>query len=310
LYQYLAPSYASIGLAKDLWGVWERDGVAPPDLDSIVSNTLSFEDGFFQDIVQVASKVYGQKLHIDYCPFILDDYKMCACTASDGYLVIIDETFFKMLFSMTNILMFEVNNLIEEDEEELFSDLIRNIINEFVEATPFKPFNRHSDKELSQLYERSYEISEFGVFLFQSFKIFILAHEISHHILQHTQGLTERHFSQSNNYVSIVIDKRSYESEFEADLLAYEIFRATMNTVDGSLKYAACIYRFEFAPLYLFDIFDKIDRYREEKDNRKIQYISHPSPNDRKKNLLNRFKISDTSILYDNLKCALDSYVR
>lgn len=308
-YQYLAPSFASIDLAKDIWSTWEASGVTPPDVDGISSKIIDRDKAFFDEIVAVASKNIGSRYNIDYCPFLLQDYNMCARSASDGYLVIIDETFFKALYSLTNILMYGANNLIDNNEGGKYSELTKRLIYGIIDREPFVTYNDENDSWVRELLTKDYEIAEFSVFLFQSFKIFILAHEISHHILNHTTGTKEKNFNYSGRTCTVQIDDMDYESEYAADILGYKIFMSVMNTIDGSLKYAYLLYRFEFAPLLLFDIFDSIDKAQKKKDGVKMQYTTHPSPDQRKDNLLKTYKIEDPDILYENLKSVLNTYM-
>jgi hypothetical protein len=295
-FQYLVPNFNKIDEIRKIWSEYNKMGISSPDIDAIMSNFPKHNEGFFQEIVNIASKVCGKELQIEFCPFILNDYNLCARSAKDGYLVIVDESYLDMFYMLANILMFERNNYIEEFEFYDLKSLVRNII-----IDPIRNENRH--KVFDQLVKRDYETAEFAVYLYNSFKIFMFAHEISHHILKHTNGTFTKQCHMNERSCNIEIDRMSYIHEFEADTYGYKIFLEVMNTVDDSINYAYCKYRYEYAPLLLFDIFDKIDRVQEEKENKKKTYPTHPSPIDRKENLLKQYKMNNPGILYyeDNL---------
>jgi len=292
-YQYLTPNISKINVVKKLWSEYNKTGFSSPDIDTIMVNSIKINEAFFQEIVKIASKFSGKNIQIEYCAFILNDYNLCARSAADGYLVIIDEFYLGMLYTLANIFKFEANNYIKKDEFNHYAHLVQDVVVDYL---------KHIEKKdkITQLQARDYETAEFAVYLYNAFKIFMFAHEISHHILGHTKGIIKKQFSMNERNCKIEIDRIDYNDEFEADTYGYKIFLEVMNTVDDSINYAYCKYRYEYAPLFLFDIFDKIDRLKEGKEGMKIKYTSHPPPMDRKVNLLKQYQISNSSILYYN----------
>ena len=302
LYQYLGPSHTSIDLVKRLWEEWEKKGVTAPDVDKIVTDCVNSESLFFKDIVLVTSKVTGQNLIIDYYPLVLDNYNLCAISASDGYLVIIDQTFFKLLFTLTNILMFDAYGLFSETEVPIYTEYAQKLVGDYLNKSSFNQLTKAEEHDIELLFSRDFETSEFSIYLFNSFRIFMMAHEISHHILNHTQGSVNKNFNIEGKIITIEVDRRELKSEYEADLLAYKIFCAVLDTKDDSIKMALCIYRFEFAPILLFDLFDRFDRLTERQYGSEIKYDTHPSPLNRKENILEHYKINTDDSLYCKLR--------
>ena len=310
LYQYLVPGSDAANFAREIWSEWNKAGITSPDIDSIVANFVNQNNAFFQEIVQIASKVSEKELQIDYCPFILNSYNLHALSVKDGYLVFVDEIFLDMLYSLVFIFMYEANSFIQEDELNHYAYFIKKLVIDYFNHESSVLINEKRKKQgpITELYKKNYETAEFAVYLYNSFKIFLFAHEISHHILGHKEGTFTQKFSINGRSSQIKIDKRKHAKEFEADVYGYKIFLEVINTVDDSINYAYCKYRYEYAPLFLFDIFDKLDRLQEEKGNIKVEYSTHPSPLDRKANLQKHCQINDL-YYYDNLKDSLNNMI-
>jgi hypothetical protein len=312
LYHILIPSQESVGLAKELWNDWEKSGITRPNVDDIAANTLKSDKQFFNEIVKIASKIAKKNLNIEYCPFILDNYNLAAFSADDGYLVLIDESFFAIMFYLTIVFMFDAYNLISDNEREIVQSFINDMIDSYFNYKPFyvsKSFY-HSKNITQSILKRDYEIAEFAVYFEQSMRIFMIAHEISHHILGHTKGKEKKNLTRNGENVEVETDKRDKLCEFEADAYAYKIFLEVLNTTDNSIDKAYCKYRFEFAPLFLFDLLETLDRKKELAENKIINYISHPSPKERKENLLEHYKIEDPSFLYENFREVLNDLMK
>ena len=312
-YLHLGPSSESIKLAEDVWEKWIEAGETKPNISNIAKNTINHENAYFQEIVSIAYSIANipkGALRIEQAPFILDSYDLYASRALDGYLVIVDETFFKMLFSLINILMFSAYNFIEESEEESYRNLFKRLINEYIELKRFTPFKSKEMPEIQSLLQKDYETAEFTTYLFNSLKTFMLAHEIGHCLLKHTDETIKKSFRSEDKEVILDIDKRSYKHEFEADIFGYNLFRKVMDTTDDSIDKAYLKYRFEFAPLFLFDIFEQIDKLTESINHTKIESRTHPSPKNRKLNLMNYFQLQETDILYQNLKSVLKDLMK
>ncbi len=204
-----------------------------------------------------------------------------------------------MLFFLTIIFIYDANNLINENEKDNAISFINSIIDNYFQ---YKAFDLSKDIT-PLLLKRDYKIAEFANYFFQSLKIFMIAHEISHHVLGHTKGTKKRKLIINGHNIEIEEDKRNKLCELDADVFGYNIFLSVLNTTDDSIDYAYCKYKFEFAPLFLFDLFDALDKMN------KIQtyeYITHPTPKERKENLLKHFKIEDPSFLYKNLITVLN----
>lgn len=304
LYQALAPDTDSVILAKDIWEAWEQSGISPPDIDDIAKNHIQHENGFFYDIVKVAERMEGRPLQIHYCAFCLDQYNFYALSADDGYIVLIDDNFFQLLFFLCNLLIFDAQGMLEEEERTDAKALAGHLIwNNYFQRRRFD-FSRHPF--IPSLFRRDYELTEFANYFFHSLKAFIISHEIGHHILGHTRGKVKRVFGMQGRKKSIVVDARQIADEYAADDYGYRLFDRISNTVDESVYYAYCKYKFNFAPLFLFDLFAKLDEISAGVSGEIITYTTHPAPAKRIAALIKKHPIDADDPLYQALKTSMD----
>ena len=295
-YKILVPSENSVNLAKTLWDNWEKTDFTRPNVDDIAANAVNRNIQLFDEIVKITEKIEKKYLRIEYCPFILEEYNFSAFSADDGYLVLVDESFYGVLFFLTFVFMFDAYNFIQDDEKGSIMSFVNSIVDIYIERKSFESFsNAVNDNTLHSLMKKDYETAEFAIYFYQSIQIFIIAHEISHHLLGHTKGTIKKNMVINDHCVEIETDKRDKLDEFEADELGYKIFLEVMNTTDDSIDVAYCKYRFEFAPLFLFDLFEKLDEIKGKQAN---DYTTHPTPTERKDNLLKHCAIEDSDLLY------------
>ncbi|MCX6318988.1 MAG: hypothetical protein NTW29_17045 [Bacteroidetes bacterium] len=299
-FEAIAPGEESIAVARDMWESWQQSGVTPPDLDTIAAEFMRHENGFFYEIVRLAEKSGSKKLNIHFCQFSLDRYNAYAFTAKDGYIVLIDDVFFQILFFLCNIIVFDAMGLVTDDVERKdlkdFTDRIihTNYINR-------QRIDFGEEKYLHSLMKKEYELTEFANYLFGAFKAFIIAHEIGHHILEHTSGKVTRIFSARNNMVEAEVDLRAMEMEYEADAWGYQLFHLLNHTTDNTVYYAYCKYKLLFAPALLFCIFDRLDRIQELNEQITIPYTDHPHPLLRYETIVNLSGTDTADDLYGRL---------
>lgn len=304
LYRALAPDTDSVLLAKDIWEAWEQSGIAPPDVDAIAKNHMQHENGFFYDIVRVAEKMEHRPLNIHYCAFCLDQYNFYAFSTDDGYIVLIDDNFFQLLFFLSMLLVFDAQGLIEEAERAEAQALTGRIIwnNYFMRQR----FDFSQDEFIPRLFRRDYELTEFANYFFHALKAFIIAHEIGHHVLGHTSGQMLRVFSMQGHQQAIEVDERQITDEYAADHYGYRLFDLLSNTVDESIYYAYCKYKFPFAPLLLFNLFAKLDDITATVRGEFINYRTHPAPAQRIAALELAYSIDKADPLYVAMQESLE----
>lgn len=300
VYRILRPDQHAVSLTKNIWGKWEKSGEIPPDIESIAVDNAKFDSGLFYDIVTIAERLEQKELNVHYCPFCLDSYNFYAFSAADGYIVLVDDYFFQMLFFLSLLFIYDsVGGLSKSEKSE-----VKTVVNEIVLNNYFKRKRFDFEKQglIVKLLERDLEISEFVNYFYNCLKIFILSHEIGHHVLGHTNGKITRTFGIIENSSTIEVDSRDIANEFDADKYGFKLFDKIIKTVDEKIYYAFCKYQFDYAPLFLFDLFEKLDNLSESIDSKTVSYETHPHPHERKKALMKSYKIDNKAPLYLDLK--------
>lgn len=306
-YKAIRPDEDSIALTRDLWQEWEKSGETPPDITDIAREHARHENGFFYELIQVAERMEQTSLQIHFCQFSLEDYNAHALSVRDGYIILIDDVFFQLLYILSNIMVFDAMGAIGDHEKEA----TRLFVQEIMDNNYFskKRYDFSQDNIHNTLLKRNYELAELGNYLFHSFKVFIIAHETGHHVLQHTTGFTAKKFAAGANMVTVETDDRKLSSEFEADSYGYRLFTALCDTTDDTVFYAYCEYKLLFAPLLLLHLFDHFGRMREERMQQAILYNTHPHPLERIKALCNQYPIDSDDPLFNAIKTSMDYYL-
>lgn len=303
-YRFMAPDNASIDRAQSLWEAWEKSGIEAPNVQQIADTSLQWEIGFFKDLVTITEWMEGKELNIQYCAFCLDKYNFYAVSAKDGYVVLVDDYFFQFLYILITVLIFHAQGLVEPHEEAELRILVRKmILNNYFKR---RRFNFAEDNIAQRLLVRDYEIAEFANYFFHSLKIFILSHEIGHHVLGHTKGTMTKTMVSSTKKATIEVDRREIIDEFEADNYGYRLFDKVSNTIDERIVHAFCQFKFDFAPLFLFDLFERLDEMSEVLTGQKNSYTTHPPPIKRQSSLQRAFDIPIDDPLHAELKKSLE----
>ncbi|WP_162902982.1 M48 family metalloprotease [Taibaiella koreensis] len=279
VFKVMMPDEDSIALTRELWQEWEKSGERPPDISEIAKEHAIHENGFFYELVKVAERMDGSALNIHFCQVSLEEYSACALSATDGYIVLVDDVFFQLLYILSNIMVFDAMGVIDKGERET----VKTFVQEIIDTNYFQRqrFDFTVDNIHNTILKRDYELAELANYLFHAFKAFILAHEIGHHVLKHTTGGVKKILSANGHTDTVEVDSRSIAREFEADSYGYRLFSALCNTVDDSVYYAYCKYKLMFAPLLLFQLFDRLDRMQERRTQEPVGYTQHPHPLER-----------------------------
>lgn len=306
-YRIMWPDHDSLAVARELWQEWEKSGIAPPDIDEIAKEHAKHENGFFYELAGLAEKMEGRELNIHGCQFVMNKYNAHALTARDGYIVLTDDRLFQMIFFLCNIIFFDYWGLIETQEEKAQAK-------EFIKETVVDNYFMRKGIEyggmniFQKLLSKNYEAAEFANYLFHSLKAFVISHEIGHHVHRHVKGTETKNFSGNGAVLAVKLDFRAIEDEFEADKYGYKLFRHLVNTKDGTLKYAACLFDLPFAPLLLFDIAGQLELWQQRLFGPSSIDDDHPHPNERIKALVMEYNIDENDPLYMGLKKSLDYY--
>lgn len=277
-YDLLYPDRDSLQTTNSLWEKWDPTGANRPDVAAIHRECKNMEERFFYELVEFVSEGEGRELRVFYFPFCVNNYNLSAFTAQDGYIVLVDEIFFGMLFMVSVLMSLDAFGHVNDGEV----NNIRAAMQRVVEERYFgrRPFLMREADFIYRLMERDYESVEIGNYLFQSFKAFTMLHEIGHHVHGHTIGTRQLNAHSGPHEVSIEVDERLQAAEFEADVFGYRHFADLLKSHDNS-RQTFFKYTFEFAPVLFFDICLRLDRYWEAKTGNTKVYTRHPHPAER-----------------------------
>ncbi|MGI4741315.1 MAG: hypothetical protein ACRYG7_39620 [Janthinobacterium lividum] len=302
LYEILIVTPKSRGIASDLWDNWEKDGVTRPDIQQIATDVDTLESKFFEELTALTSELEGRPLHVAYFSFITLHYNFAASTAVDGYLVLVDEAFFRLAFFLVFALYAIAQmRLPEATRADLKHEILEVVVKGYHERDLI------AVDQLSTLFtllNSSYDIAEGSNYLFQSIKTFVLGHELGHHARSHVDGTEQIRYALSEQILTFEIDNRSWENEFEADEFGYRVFLAALNTAPER-EYTHLKYVFPFGPLLFFDICERLAIITG--DSKVVRHSkTHPPLQQRREALIKKFAIDTQDPLYVEVYKALD----
>lgn len=305
-YKLLYPDRDSLHTTLDLWEKWDPSGTERPDVAAIHRDCKNMEERFFYELVEQVSEEAGENLPVFYFPFCVNDYNLSAFSASDGYVVLVDEIFFGMLFMICVLISLDTfGDLADEEVDE-----VRRAMKKVIEENYFgrSPFYMREMDVIYRIMQRSFESVEIGNYLFQSFKAFTMLHEIGHHVHGHTTGTRNLNAHSGPYEVSIEVDERSsHNAEFEADAFGYRHFARLLKSKDNS-RMTFFKYTFVFAPGLFFDICLRLDHYREARTGVPTAYRQHPHPANRVEALKHCGMTTIEHELYTDFKASFDKF--
>ena len=306
-YEILAPSQVSVRKASELWDIWEQDDFKRPNVSEISIDAPSMEEGFFNELSEIASSIAGENLSTHYCPFRTSQYNFSAFTASDGYIVLVDEAFFQFLFILSVVLF---HDAFGEIEPQVLAD-IKAEIKDILLVCYFgrQGYSFDSSTAFHRLMAASYELTEMANYFFQAMKAFILGHELGHHALGHTKGELVQKFAVGDREVDISVDKREWNDEYHADKFGYEVYlKAASSNPAG--QHTTFLYRMDFAPIFFFEVCMLLEKMNHGVNDKAIspELSSHPPLELRKERLTRHFnpiKNGDDTLMYEELISSL-----
>lgn len=304
-YKALSPTADSERIAASLLSGWAGNNHLA-DTEKIIVQARGFEAGFFRDIINFCEAVNGPMpggLRVAYFNFALNSYNYYAFSASDGYIVLADDLYTRTLFFLSLVLLMDTQNQVPDHEQ----DTVRAFAREFLAYCVIgrRDFSFAQNTTAMSLLARDAEVAEMANYFFYSVLAFILLHEIGHHYLGHTRGVTKAAVATGHGPGSIIVDERSWQNELDADAFAGRCYLQLVQTVDDRYKYAFFKYRYDYAPVILFKIFDKLDMLHS-RVGKPVRYTTHPPPLQRLEALKRTMAMHDDYPLCKHLESSLD----
>lgn len=311
----LRPSRESAALSADLWTHWEADPSARPDVASIAARVPEIEQGFFSELVKFAREFgdLSPAHEVTYCAFVTVDYNLSAMTASDGYIVLVDDAFLQFLFHLCLLLMIASYEDFDEATTEALKREIQGCYHSgYVDRVKY---TMPGDSTLARIMTRDYENTAAAGYLFQAMKGFLLAHELGHHALHHTGHPSVKSVTVTGNEATLSIpydEHRLPRDEFAADAFGCRVIQEFMRKDAPVAPLQHFLYAFPFAPLLLFDICARLAQKVGSQDQTSCTDgagYTHPLPAQRRQALIDTFDINAQDDVYGYLLEALDEYL-
>lgn len=298
--------------AEFVWAGWELNSNIdrPDNIHHIASNFRDEYTACFDRLKSYYDGPKRDKLILAYFPII--DFNAKANSTKDEDRVIIYDEYLNAFITQFLLICINLtyNSELSSNEVDKCKDYLEHLLLLFKERK-----KTDNDKYISYLDYFEVLASKDFNYSFQSavgcYSIFyfILAHEIGHHYFGHTSK-KEKHFLGSVKSEKVEIETYKHLQEYEADEYGFQLFLNITKDVRDNDNTNINEY-FDRFPLLYFDIMTLYYEFLINKGL--IQEIpkSHPSPIERKNNLLskNEHLLSEEGlILYNGITDTLTKF--
>lgn len=274
----------------DTWQEWENQGISRPK-DTIDTASAPFERyrAYFDDII-TASEIPLNSKEIYFALVRLKSLNAYASTLPNNDKVIVfDENLISFSTAFIVAAMVAVYSNPSEKEILIIEQFILDTIEDFYisQQTDTKK-QQYSDAFIS-IIKKDYKLTEIGSYFSMAFTVFIICHELSHHILGHTTEKCMYAINTNNTTTDLPLNNPSQKEEFDADHYGYKLFLELIEKAD-IVETAKLSQVFNRAPLLFFEIVNVTEHFGHQYGHPQTLSNSHPTPLKRKKHLLNSYE--------------------
>ncbi len=279
---------------NETWDEWDQQGTSKPDnMQEVASDPYAIFRSYFDDIMQACeiSEIPPESIYFSLTP--IKNLNAFANTMPNADKVIVFDNnliAFFTAFIITTLLAVYSDPSAEETEE--LESFLFSTLNTFHQKEQSQQENEIYAKQFMTIIKRNYELTKIGSYFAMAFTIFVICHELSHHILGHSEEkrmyLTPQK-NQETKAPSIHFNTPAYQEEFQADEHGYKLFLELIEKVD-QVESAKLSQAFNHAPLMFFEIIEIVQLFAHSKGVSPQESDTHPQPMERKKYLLSRYK--------------------
>lgn len=280
--------------AIDAWQTWENQGMTPSqNIVDITGNPFATYQAYFDDILTACDLTDIDASLIYFSLIRINNLNAYAHTMPNtDKIIVFDEnliSFFTAFIITAMVSVYSQPSAIETKQLENF--IISNLKTFHGDASSKTPqIKTVFAKRFMQIIKKNYKLTEIGCYFSIAFTVFIICHELSHHILGHAEDkrMHVTHNTQGKKH-AIPLNTPAYEEEFEADIYGYKLFLEVIDKVD-QMQSAKLSQWFNRAPLIFFEMIDIVQLFT--KTTGKNQYGSdtHPEAMQRKKCLIAQYE--------------------
>lgn len=280
----------------------------PENLDSIFKSFRDIYYDCFKRLCEYYDKSDKNNIYLGYFPII--DFNAKANTTKNNDRVVVYDEYLNSFLTEIFVIFFNLaynDELSDAEKINCNKNFARNLM-------LFRMRNQMNVDEIREkldffniLATKDYDYMFWSAVGCNSIYYFIIAHEIGHHYLGHI-STKEKQFLGFNNTETIDVDVYQHNQEFEADEYAFSIFLKITSEIRDNDNTNVSIY-FDRFPILFFDLMEYYYQTMIKKGLIKDIPASHPSPMDRKQNILEKFKMNlskEGERFYFDLKTQLD----
>ena len=283
----------AVELTKATWEKWEKQGTSQPNnIQEIASDPLQTYRVYYQDILTAC---HIENINPDSVYFSLLPLKnlnaYANTTLNQDKVIVFDEELITFFTAFIIAVIVAVYTDTSDDEVEFFDEFILNSLDDFFSRTKSrtKDSNKKHTQDFMGIIERDYYFTQVGSYFSMAFTVFIICHELSHHILGHSTKKRVFAIPENNGEsIEIPVNSPSINEEFEADTHAYKLYLELIENRDR-IEVAQLSDAFNRAPLVFFELMDIVQTYSEYKTGESYRSDSHPHPQQRKERLIKKY---------------------
>ena len=281
----------TIGDALDAWETWENQGTSrPKDIIDTASDPFERYKAYFEDVINTCDLETLDSEQVHFALVHIKNLNAYASTLSNQDKVIVfDENLISFTTAFIIASMVSVYADIPESEREETEQFIIDTIKDFYIRQQTTEEKQHYRENFIKVIKKDYKLTEIGCYFSMAFTVFILCHELAHHILGHTTEKSLYAINTGTQSIDIPLNNPDHEDEFAADQHGYKLFLELVAKSD-LVETAKLVPVFHRAPLLFFDIVEATEQFAPRYGYTEIPANSHPSPLARKQHLLDTYE--------------------
>lgn len=280
IYGKAITSKKTVADVNKTWSEWDRQGISKPaNMEAVTAAPYDTFRSYFNDIIQAC------EIDTDSVFFALIRIKNLNAFANTmpntDKIIVFDDNLIAFFTAFIITIVQAVYSDPTEQEMEELEVFLFSTLNTFhgKEQSPKK--NEVYVNQFMKIIQKDYQLTEIGSYFSMAFTIFIICHELSHHILGHAEV-------KQKIQDSIPFNTPAYQEEFEADVYGYQLFLELISK-ESQIESAKLSQTFNRAPLIFFDIIEIVDLFGRKKGFCQQLSDTHPTPMARKKHLLSLY---------------------
>ena len=293
IYGRTITSRKTVSDVDETWNEWDAQGTSKPtNMEEVASAPYETFRSYFDDIMQACEVSEVDSDTVFFALIRIKNLNAFANTMPNADKVIVfDDNLIAFFTAFIITAMQAVYSDPTEQEAEELEGFLFSTLNTFHGKEQTQEENEAYVNQFMKIIQKDYKLTEIGSYFSMAFTVFIICHELSHHILGHAED--KRMYlvpkaKQKNKESHIPFNTPAYKEEFEADEYGYKLFLELIDKVD-QVESAKLSQAFNRAPLLFFEIIEIVQLFGRNKDFYQQKSDTHPDPMERKKYLLSLY---------------------